>query len=77
MNMMQRRVVIVVLVVLAVVSLYYGLELSTSLSTTVLGTGREPIPGATTMKAILTFVFPVLLAGWAGFVWFVKDLRRE
>ena len=77
MNMMQRRIVIVVLVVLAVVSLYYGLEMSTSLSTTLLGAAREPIPGATTMKAILTFALPLLLAGWAGFVWFVKDLRRE
>ena len=73
--MTQRRVVIVTLVVLALGSLYYGIEMrTTTIGNTVFGRGFQPIPGASTMKALLTFVFPVLLAGLGGFVWFGKDL---
>jgi len=74
MNMTQRRIVIVTLVVLALGSLYYGVEMSTMTADPSRGVfARRPIPGATTMKALLTFIFPVLLAGLGGFVWFGKD----
>ena len=75
MNMTQRRILIVVLLVLALGSLYYGIEIRTrTVGSGVFGRNSSPIPGASTWKALLTFVFPVLLAGLGGFVWFGKDL---
>lgn len=76
MNRKQRRVVIVTLFVLALGSLYYGLEMRTTTVVRPDAFSRgvlQPIPGASTMKALFTFAFPVLLAGLGGFVWFGKD----
>ena len=74
MNRKQRRVVVVTLFVLALGSLYYGVETRTTSSASAFAR-RNPqaIPRSRATRAMLTFVFPVLLAGLGRFLWFGKD----
>ena len=73
MNDNQRKLVGGILGLLALVSLYFGIEMSTVRGVFIPGRFRETIPGARMWKSILTFVFPILLGGLASYVWLDKD----